>query len=361
LYERFHKKTNIFTGEKIAFLDDCAKFSKNRITTKSKECTMRIKKLGNSDLEFSAIGLGTWAMGGEGWRYAWGPQDDQQSIRTIQHAFDLGINWIDTAAVYGLGHAEKVVGKALKSMSQKPIIASKCSRKGTSDGQLFSDLKKESIIKEAEESLRRLQIDVIDLYQVHWPKPEDDIEEGWEAMAQLIRDGKVRYGGVSNFYVEHMQRCQSIFPITSLQPPYNMLVRYIEDEILDYCEKEKIGVLCYSPLYKGMFTGAFDKQRLANLPDTDHRKLDPHFQEPELSANLALVDGLKEIAQDRGITVGQLTIAWTLRHPAMTSAIVGGRKPEQLDETATAGDVVLSDDEIAKIDELLELRDRSLF
>lgn len=321
---------------------------------------MRFKKLGNSDLQFSAIGLGTWAMGGEGWRYAWGPQDDAQSIRTIHHALDLGINWIDTAAVYGLGHAEEVVGKALKGMSEKPYIATKCSRKGTPDGQLFSELKKASVIKEAEDSLRRLKMDVIDLFQVHWPKPDEDIEEGWEAVAQLFKEGKVRYGGVSNFYVEHMQRCHPIFPITSLQPPYNMLVRYIEDDILDYCEKENIGIICYSPMYKGLFTGAFNKERLANLADTDHRKSDPHFQEPELSANLTLVNELTKIAAARGITVAQLTIAWTLRHPAMTSAIVGGRKPEQLDETAAAGNVVLSSDEIEKIDDLLKRRDDSI-
>ncbi len=321
---------------------------------------MKFKKLGNSEMTFSRIGLGTWAMGGEGWRYSWGPQDDAQSIRTIQHAIDLGINWIDTAAVYGLGHAEEVLGKALKDISDKPYIATKCSRKGTSDGQLFSELKKDSIIQEAEDSLRRLQIDVIDLYQVHWPKPEEDIEEGWEAMAQLIKDGKVRYGGVSNFYIEHMQRCQTIWPITSLQPPYNMLTRYIEDDILDYCEKKNIGVLCYSPLYKGMFTGTFDKTRIVNLPETDHRQHDPHFQEPELSANLALVDGLKEIASARGITVAQLTIAWTLRHAQMTAAIVGGRKPEQLDETAAAGDVELTEAEIRAIERLLKQREHQL-
>ena len=314
---------------------------------------MRYKKLGYSDLTLSVIGLGTWAIGGEGWQYSWGPQDDQQSIKTMHHALDLGVNWIDTAAVYGLGHAEEVVGKALKGMSEKPIIATKCSRKQGPDGELYSELKKESVIQEAEASLRRLDIETIDLFQIHWPKPEEDIEEAWEAIDQLIRDGKVRYAGVSNLQIEHIQRCQAVSPVASLQPPYNMIVRYIEDEIIDYCGDNNIGVICYSPMYKGLFTGAFSRERIAALPDTDHRKFDPHFQEPELSANLQLVEDLKGLAAEKGVTVAQLTLAWTLRHPQMTAAIVGGRKPEQLDETAAAGAVVLSAEEIEIIDGFL--------
>lgn len=321
---------------------------------------MRHKKLGSSDLELSVIGLGTWAMGGEGWRFSWGPQEDEESIKTIHHALDLGINWIDTAPVYGLGHSEEVVGKALRGMSDRPIIATKCSRKAKPDGQLYSELKLDSVIREAEDSLARLQVDVIDLYQIHWARPEEDIEEGWEAIGKLIQDGKVRYGGVSNFKVEHMQRCQPIHPITSLQPPYNMVVRDIEGEILQYCEKNDIGIICYSPLYKGLFTGAFSKERLANMPESDHRLNDPHFQEPELSANLELVEHLQGIAESLGITVAQLTIAWTLRHQQMTAAIVGGRKPEQLDETSRAGDVVLEKHVIQQINALLEEREKAL-
>jgi aryl-alcohol dehydrogenase-like predicted oxidoreductase len=311
-------------------------------------------------LELSVIGLGTWAMGGEGWRYSWGPQEDEHSIKTVHHALDLGINWIDTAPVYGLGHAEEVVGKALKGMREKPIIATKCSRKAKPDGQLYSELKRDSVIREAEESLARLQVDVIDLYQIHWARPEEDIEEGWEAIGKLIQDGKVRYGGVSNFRVEHMERCQAIHPITSLQPPYNMVVRDIEGEILEYCEKHDISIICYSPLYKGLFTGAFSKERLASMPESDHRLNDPHFQEPELSANLEVVDHLQHIAESLGITVAQLTIAWTLRHQQMTAAIVGGRKPEQLDETSRAGDVVLDQHVIEQINALLKERDEAL-
>ena len=233
---------------------------------------MRYKKLGNSDLSLSVIGLGTWAVGGEGWQFSWGPQDDRQSIDTMFHALDLGINWIDTAAVYGLGHAEEVVGKALKGMSQKPIVATKCSRKQGADGQLYSELKRASIIQEAEDSLRRLEIETIDLYQIHWPKPDEDIEEAWEAVAQLIRDGKARYGGVSNFQVEHMQRCRAISPILSLQPPYSMIARGIEDGIIDYCGDKNIGILCYRPMYKGLLTGAFSRDRIEALPDSDHRQ-----------------------------------------------------------------------------------------
>ena len=321
---------------------------------------MRLKKLGYSDLTLSVIGLGTWAMGGKDWRYGWGPQDDRKSIETIHHALDLGINWIDTAAVYGLGHAEEVVGKALKGMSEKPIIATKCSRKQDAAGNLYSDLKRESVIQEAEASLRRLGVEVIDLFQIHWPKPEEDIEEAWEAISLLIRDGVVRYGGVSNFQVDHMQRCQAVSPIASLQPPYNMIVRDIEDEIIDYCDRNNIGIVCYSPMYKGLFTGAFTHERIAALPDSDHRKFDPHFQEPELSANLQLVDDLRALAKDKGVTVAQLTIAWTLRHPQMTAAIVGSRKPEQLDETAAAGDVVLSGEEIEMIEGFIRKRDEAL-
>ncbi len=321
---------------------------------------MRYKKLGYSDLNLSVIGLGTWAMGGEGWKYGWGPQDDRQSVNTIYRALDLGVNWIDTAAVYGLGHAEEVVGKALKGLSERPIIATKCGRKQNAAGELYSELKKQSIIKEAEDSLRRLGVEAIDLYQIHWPKPDEDIEEGWEAVVQLIEQGKVRYGGVSNFSVGQMQRCQAIYPVASLQPPYSMLVRDIESEILDYCGANDIGVICYSPLYKGMFTGAFSRERIANLPDSDHRKNDPHFQEPELTANLQLVDGLAKIAAARGVTVAQLTLAWTLRHPQMTAAIVGGRRPQQVDETAAAGDIRLHESEIMQIGELLATREAAV-
>jgi aryl-alcohol dehydrogenase-like predicted oxidoreductase len=322
--------------------------------------TMRYKKLGSTDMSFSVIGLGTWAMGGEGWQFSWGPQDDRLSIQTINHALSLGINWIDTAAVYGLGHSETVVGRALKGMTERPFIATKGSRKVDANGVLYSDLKKESIIREAEDSLRRLQVDVIDLYQLHWPRPDEDIEEGWQAVAALIQQGKVRYGGVSNFNSAQMQRCLPIHPIASLQPPFNMLTRDIEHDVLTFCDKQNIGVIGYSPLYKGLFTGKFSRERMDQLPASDHRRNDSHFQEPELSLNLQLVKDLAEIAAVRGVSVAQLTIGWCLRLPQMTAAIVGGRKPEQIEEIAPAGDLVLSDQEIAQIDSLLKQREEAL-
>jgi aryl-alcohol dehydrogenase-like predicted oxidoreductase len=321
---------------------------------------MRYKKLGSTDMSFSVIGLGTWAMGGEGWQFSWGPQDDRLSIQTIHHALSFGINWIDTAAVYGLGHAETVVGRALKGMTERPFIASKCSRKVNAAGVLYSELKKESVIQEAEESLRRLQVEVIDLYQLHWPRPDEDIEEGWQAIATLIQQGKIRYGGVSNFNSAQMQRCLPIHTIASLQPPFNMLTRDIEHGILDFCAEQHIGVIGYSPLYKGLFTGKFSRERIDQLPASDHRRNDLHFQEPELSINLQLVNELEKIAVARGVSVAQLTIGWCLRLPQMTAAIVGGRKPEQIEEIAPAGDLVLNDEEIAQIDLLLKQREEAL-
>lgn len=321
---------------------------------------MRYKKLGNSDMLFSCIGLGTWAMGGEGWQFSWGPQDDRLSIQTIHHALSLGINWIDTAAVYGLGRSEEVVGRALKGLSPRPFVATKGGRKGDAGGVIYSELNRASIVREVEDSLRRLQVDVIDLYQLHWPRPEEEIEEGWQAVTALIQQGKVRYGGVSNFNIAHMQRCLPIFPIASLQPPFNMLTREIERGILDFCTEQQIGVIGYSPLYKGLFTGKFSRDRVDLLAASDHRRNDPHFQEPELSINLQLVKELADMADARGVSVAQLTIAWCLRFPQMTAVIVGGRRPQQVEEIVPAGDIVLDDQEIAQIDLLLKQRDLAL-
>ena len=315
---------------------------------------MKTKKLGRTDLEFTRIGLGTWAMGGPDWQFGWGPQDDKNSIKTIYKALDNGINWIDTAAVYGLGHSETVVGKALKGMSRKPFIASKCSRVWNEKKELGSNLKRDNIRAECESSLKRLQTETIDLYQLHWPRPDEDIEEGWSAVAELIKEGKVRYGGVCNFNVQQLKRIQPIHPVASLQPPYSMLVRGIEEELLPYCGENNIGVVAYSPMYKGLLTGKFTRERAENLPESDHRSRDPHFKEPELTLNLELVEGLKKIAGTNGKTVLQLAIAWVLRRPEMTSAIVGARKPEQTKETSKASDVDLSGDALERIEELLE-------
>jgi len=321
---------------------------------------MRKRELGWTDLELTTIGLGTWAIGGTGWQFSWGPQDDEESIRTIHKAIDLGINWIDTAAVYGLGHAEEVVGRALKGMHQRPFIATKCARVWDENGNLGYNLKRENIRKELEASLRRLQVDVIDLYQIHWNKPDEDIEEGWNTIAELIKEGKVRYGGVSNFTVEQLKRIQKIHPVASLQPPYSMLVRGIEEDLLPYCAENKIGVIVYSPMYKGLLTGKFTRERLQALPKDDHRRRDPRFQPPELDFNLELVDGLRRIAERNGRTVAQLAIAWVLRRPEVTSAIVGSRHPQQIEEIVPAADWELTEEEIDEIEKLLQKRTEQL-
>jgi len=314
---------------------------------------MQTRKLGYSDLNITNIGLGTWAIGGGGWKFAWGPQDDKESIAAIRKAVDIGINWIDTAALYGLGHSEIIVGKAIKEMGKKPIIATKCCRCWDEKRRIFNSLKKDSIRSEVEASLRRLRVDVIDLYQIHHPSPDEDIEEGWEAIAKLIKEGKIRYAGVSNFSVEQLKRIQPIHPVASLQPPYSMLERGIEDELLDYCEKNNIGVIVYSPMQRGLLTGKFSKERVQNLPNDDHRRKNIQFQEPQLSVNLELVESLRPVAKKNNITLAQLALAWVLRRKEVTAAIVGARNQSQIQETAAAGDVKLTEDDIETIERLL--------
>jgi len=321
---------------------------------------MQTKRLGYTDLNFSTIGLGTWAMGGGDWKYGWGPQDDPDSIATIRHALELGVNWIETAIAYGLGHSEEVVGKAIKELRDKPIIATKCGRVWDKDGNISGYLKKEGIRSQIDASLRRLKIDVIDLCQIHWPIPDEDIEEGWSAIVDLIKEGKVRYAGVANFGVEQLKRIQSIHPVASLQPPYSMIVRDVENELLSYCSTNSIGVIVYSPMQKGLLTGKFTRERVQNLPENDHRREDPHFQEPELSANLELVEGLGSIAEKSGRTVAQLAIAWVLRRAEVTAAIVGARHPFQTEETVVAGERMLSKGDIAAIDVLLNKHQKAL-
>ena len=321
---------------------------------------MKTRKLGWTDLNISTIGLGTWAIGGGEWKFSWGPQDDRDSISTIHRAIDLGINWIDTAAVYGLGHSEEIVGKAIRGLRDKPIIATKCERVWDKDGNIFGRLKKESVRAEADASLERLRIEVIDLYQIHWPEPDEDIEEAWETIGDLIKEGKVRYGGVSNFSLEQLKRVQAIRPVASLQPPYSMLERNLEKEFLDYCSANNIGVITYSPMQKGLLTGKFTRERVESLPIDDHRRRDPRFQEPELSANLELVEDLRSIAEKRGKTVAQLAIAWVLRRPEVTAALVGARRPSQIEETVAAGDWQIHKDDIEAIEALLVKRQESL-
>lgn len=315
---------------------------------------MQTTPLGNTDLHLTRIGLGTWAMGGGDWKFSWGPQDDQASIRTIHRALELGINWIDTAAVYGLGHAEEVVGQTIRGLRHPPLIATKCERCWDEQGRIIPRLKRASVRAEAEASLRRLGIETIDLYQIHWPQPDEDLEEGWEALAELIREGKVRSGGVSNFSRPQLQRLHALHPVASLQPPYSMLARGVETELLPYCGAQRIGVIAYSPMQKGLLTGKITRAWVSQLPPDDHRRNDPLFQEPRLTAHLELAEGLRRVAEPYGKTVAQLAIAWVLRRREVTAAIVGARHPAQIEQTVGAANWRLSEADLAAIEALLQ-------
>jgi aryl-alcohol dehydrogenase-like predicted oxidoreductase len=317
---------------------------------------MEKRKLGNSDMEITPIGFGSWAIGGpaKGWPASWGPQDDSIAIDAIHRALDLGINWIDTAAVYGLGHSEELVGRAVKSYSgSRPYVFTKCGLPWDEHGHTPRRLTAPSVRKECEGSLRRLQVDTIDLYQIHWPtdNPREN-EEGWRTMAALQREGKVRWIGLSNWNVDQMRMAQEIAPITSLQPPYSLLNRAIEKEILPFCRREGIGVIVYSPMGSGLLTGAMTRERIANLPDTDWRKTDRRFQEPNLSRALAVVDKLRAIGDQLCHTPGEVAISWTLAHPAVTGAIVGGRNTKQVEETVRAIDLKLGFAEMGELNAL---------
>lgn len=313
----------------------------------------QLRTLGNSDLQLTAIGFGAWAIGGGNWEFAWGPQNDDESIAAIHRALDLGINWIDTAAIYGLGHSEEVVARALKSTSHKPLVFTKCSMRWHEDRSIYRSLKAKSLEEELEGSLRRLGVETIDLYQIHWPNPENEIEEGWETLARFKEQGKVRWIGVSNFNVEQMKRAEKIAPITSLQPPYSMLRPAIEKEILPHAQAQGIGVINYSPMVSGLLTGKMTAARVAALPSDDWRKRAVEFNEPRLSRNLRLVELLREIGAGHGVEPGVVAVAWTLHHPAITAAIVGGRSPQQVDGLAPAIEFRLNDEEFGRISRFL--------
>ena len=310
---------------------------------------MQTKQLGNSDLKITALGIGAWAMGGGGWQFAWGPQDDNESIAAIHRALDRGINWIDTAAVYGLGHSEEVVARALVRRATKPYVFTKCERVWNEQRQISGSLKAASLRREVEGSLRRLKLDVIDLYQIHWPEPDRDLEEGWSTLADLKQEGKLRWIGVSNFNVAQLKRCLAIAPITSLQPPYSMISPEVEEEVLPFCQQHGIGVIVYSPMKSGLLTGKMTRERVAALPEDDFRRRAPAFQEPQLTRHLALAEKLREIAQRHGRTTSEVALAWTLRHPAVTGAIVGMRSPAQADGVIGAMNFRLTAVEVAEI------------
>ena len=315
---------------------------------------LSLRKLGNSDLHQTPIGFGAWAIGGGNWEFAWGPQEDSESISAIHRALDLGINWIDTAAIYGLGHSEEVVGRAVKTHpGPKPLIFTKCSMRWHADRTIYRSLKADSLAEELEGSLRRLGVDTIDLYQIHWPNPDEEIEEGWEALARFQQEGKIRWIGVSNFSIPQMKRAQQIAPITSLQPPYSMLRRAIEQDILPFTQANGIGVINYSPMVSGLLTGSMTAERIAALPSDDWRRKSVEFNEPRLSKNLRLVNLLREIGSAHGVTPGVIAVAFTLHHPAVTAAIVGGRSGKQVEGLAPALDTRLSEFEFAQINTFL--------
>ncbi len=317
---------------------------------------METREFGKTGLEVTPIGFGSWAIGGSGWRGAWGPQDDDEAVGAIRRAVERGINWVDTAAVYGLGHSEELVARALKNLpdSERPYVFTKCSLVWDENANVDNVLEKDSVKRECEDSLRRLQADVIDLYQIHWPNPEEDIEEGWSALAELKEEGKVRHIGVSNFDVSQMERAQSIAPVETLQPPYNLLNRDVEEEILPYCKEQNIGVIVYSPMRSGLLTGKMTRERVQNLPSDDWRRNNPDFQEPRLSRNLELVELLEEKDKEHGRSPAEVAIAWTLRHPAVTAAVVGGRRPDQVDGIIGAAEFRLSEDELERIEAFLD-------
>jgi aryl-alcohol dehydrogenase-like predicted oxidoreductase len=298
-------------------------------------------------------------MGGP-WQFGWGPQDDGEAIAAILKALDLGVNWIDTAAIYGCGHSEELVGKALKQTRIRPIIATKCGLLWDEKREKVNCLKSQSIREECHASLKRMGVEGIDLYQIHRPEPDSDIEQAWEEMARLQEQGKVKHIGVSNFSVTQLDRIRKIATVASLQPPYSMLRREVEDELLGYCAENNIGVVAYSPMQRGLLTGKFSQERLIDLPLDDHRRRIPEFQEPQFSATLQLVDQLRPIAERNGRTLAQLAISWVLRRSEVTAAIVGARRPEQIAETATASDWTLAQEDIEEIEQLLAERQEKI-
>ena len=311
---------------------------------------MKTTQLGQTGLEVTRLGFGAWALGGGNWEFGWGPQDDDESIAAIHHALDQGINWIDTAAAYGFGRSEQTVGRALQGVAERPYVFTKCSLLEGPDRTVVHSLRRDSILREAEGSLRRLAVDAIDLYQIHWPNPAEEIEEGWGALAELKDQGLVRHIGVSNFDVDQLRRIQQIAPVETLQPQYSLVERDAERELLRFAEREGIGVIVYSPMGSGMLTGGMTRERVERLPEDDWRKHDARFNEPELSRNLELVERLKAVADRHDTTPGAVAVAWALRNPAVDGAIVGFRRPDQVDPILAAGNLHLTTEDISEIE-----------
>jgi aryl-alcohol dehydrogenase-like predicted oxidoreductase len=313
------------------------------------QTSLKTAQLGVTDLEITRVGFGAWAIGGGGWEFGWGPQDDAQSIAAIHHALEQGINWIDTAAAYGFGRSEQIVGQALTGLTERPYVFTKCSLVEGPDRRVVHSLKRDSILREAAASLERLGVDAIDLYQIHWPIPVQDIEEGWAALAELKEQGLVRHIGVSNFDVDQLRAIEQISPVETLQPQYSLIEREVEDRILPFAERDGIGVIAYSPMGSGMLTGSMNRERIEGLADDDWRKRDERFRDPQLSSNLELVSRLVAVADRHDTTPGAVAVAWTLRNPAVDGAIVGFRRPDQVDPILSAANLELTDEDLVEI------------
>ena len=323
------------------------------------QAELRTAQLGETGLEITRVGFGAWAIGGGGWEFGWGPQEDEASIKTIHRALELGVNWIDTAAAYGFGHSETVVGRALAGLARRPYVFTKASLVQGPDSRVVHNLTRDSILTEAEASLQRLGVDAIDLYQIHWPNPEADIEQGWSALAELKEQGLVRHIGVSNFDIGQLQRIQQIAPVETLQPPYSLIARGVEDKILPFAEHEGIGVIAYSPMGSGLLTGAMTRERIQGLPEDDWRKHSESFQEPQLSGHLALVERLTTVAARMDTTPGAVAVAWALRNSAVDGAIIGLRRPNQVASILPSAGLELSDADVAEIENRNRLEDQT--
>jgi aryl-alcohol dehydrogenase-like predicted oxidoreductase len=308
--------------------------------------------LGKTGLDITRVGFGAWAIGGGGWEFGWGPQDDDDSMAAIQHALELGVNWIDTAAAYGFGRSEEIVGRALEGLrdDERPYVFTKASLVEGPGRTVVHSLTRDSILREAEASRKRLGVDAIDVYQIHWPIPAPDIEEGWAAFAELQEQGLVRHIGVSNFSVAQLRRAEQIAPVETVQPQYSLVDRDAEAQLLPLAEREAIGVIVYSPMASGLLTGAMTRSRIAQLPEDDWRRHDPRFQEPLLTHHIALVERLRVVADRHSTTPGAVAIAWALRHPAVDGAIVGFRRPAQVDPLLRAADLRLDACDVAVIE-----------
>jgi aryl-alcohol dehydrogenase-like predicted oxidoreductase len=313
---------------------------------------LQTNPLGTTGLAITRVGFGAWAIGGGGWEFGWGPQDDEASIEAIQRALSLGVNWIDTAAAYGFGRSERVVGHAISGLAQaeRPYVFTKCSLLEGPDRRVAHSLRRDSVLREAHASLERLGVDAIDLYQIHWPIPQEDIEEGWSALVELKEQGLVRHIGVSNFDVAQLRRIQEIAPVETLQPEYSLVAREAEDELLGFCEREGIGAIVYSPMGSGLLTGGMTRERVDGLPEDDWRKHDARFQEPQLSRTLAQVERLRAVAERHDTTPGAVAVAWTLRNPAVDGAIVGFRRPDQVEPILAAAGLELDPGDVATIE-----------